>query len=110
MLIFFKTNEEIEGEKCSERGSHQKRKNSFACRSAEKEQSQPQLYGTSYFLVRNTPIGRHIADSAAGPVAQGKHFCDATVSTVGGTFDEILEHDALVFGGFARGNVCPGLL
>ncbi len=55
MLIFFKTNEEIEGEKCSERGSHQKRKNSFTCRSAEKEQSQPQLYGTSYFLVRNTP-------------------------------------------------------
>jgi hypothetical protein len=36
----------------------QKRKNSFAGKKAEREQVQPQLYGTSYFLVRNTPTGQ----------------------------------------------------
>jgi hypothetical protein len=30
----------------------------FERKKAEKEQAHPQLYGTSYFLVRNTPIGR----------------------------------------------------
>src|SRR5216683_7325447 len=29
----------------------------FTCTTAEKEQAQPQLYGTSYFLVRKTPTG-----------------------------------------------------
>ncbi len=33
------------------------KKNDFTCRNAKIEQTQLQLYGTSYFLVRNTPIG-----------------------------------------------------
>jgi len=47
--------EVIDGEKSSDGGFLRSEKSSFACGNTEKEQAQLQLYGMSYFLVRNTP-------------------------------------------------------
>src|SRR6266851_5386608 len=43
----------------------------------------------------------HIADPAAGPVAQGKHSRAAQISTVVRTLNQVPEHDALIFGEFS---------
>ena len=54
---FAEINEVIDGEKSSDGGFLRSEKSGFACGNSEKEQAQPQLDGTSYFLVSNTPIG-----------------------------------------------------
>jgi hypothetical protein len=64
---FFEMNEAIEGEKCREEDAFRSEKNAFACRKAEKEQAQPQFYGTSYFLVRITPIGPTVSNRVGKP-------------------------------------------
>ena len=52
-------------EKRSARGLIQKRKNNLAGKKAEREQTQPQLYGTSYFFVKMALTGQQAVETIA---------------------------------------------
>src|SRR5947209_15569004 len=67
----------------SQHVSFRSRKNSFACRNAEKEQAQPQLYGTLCFFARKTPTGQlaHTANTSYIPNRIRRYFVASELRT-----------------------------